>query len=182
MFVFVDIETGGLPGVDGLVSEIPILEVGVVVVDQDLETVDIFSGIASHDEDTLKAMNEWCVDTHQASGLWDLCLISAVSLEEIDAHLEKRFAHLKAKKLPMCGSSIHFDRQFIQAQMPKFNSIFHYRNLDVSSLRCACEGFDLPTHAGIPKPEGTGPAHRVLPDIEGSIRALSFYRQTYLKS
>jgi len=189
MFVFVDIETGGLP-VKGTTAGVPILELAVIITDAQLEEQDARSWIIHHPKQVLEAMDPWCVRVHGESGLTEECLEADHGLEEVERQmvdyyrpllLPDGFPERPGKNSvygvhPMCGSSVHFDRQFIQEQMPVFNELFHYRNTDVTTLRnlFAAWGADL---APCAKKEAD---HRALADIRDSVKALRFYRDAYI--
>lgn len=189
MFIFVDIETGGLPTWRP-VGEIPILEVGVIVTDTDLNERLARSWVVHHPEEVLSDMSPWCVKVHGESGLTEASLASDHTLVEVERQLVETFKPVMLPDgfperpgkdatygiYPMCGSSIHFDRQFIQQQMPAFNELFHYRNLDVSTLRNLFDAWGQPTAPRTKKE----PDHRVLADIRFTIQALRFYRDEYI--
>jgi oligoribonuclease len=181
-FVLVDLETGGLPSPDCPESVIPVLEVGIIVTNADLEIQSQESWVLSHDVATLEAMNPWCVQTHKESGLWDEVLESTLTVAALDIVLSQQYGWMRPGEerstYCMCGSSVSFDRGFINAHFPGFARLFHYRNIDVSSFNEACVLWDLPTR---PRVESAAP-HRALGDLCNTLAELRFHRENYYKA
>lgn len=182
MFVFVDIETGDLP-TNRSIHEIPILEIGIVITDDNLQEQSARSWVVHHPKEVLDAMDEWCIRVHAESGLTQASLEATQTMEEVEEEICTLYQPLlkpdpEARLGLYCmgGSSVHFDRQFIQEKMPRLNSLFHFRNIDVSSMRETCKVWGLPILEHEKDPD-----HRVLGDLRNTIRELSFFRDHYFK-
>jgi oligoribonuclease len=122
----------------------------------------------------LQAMDDWNRNQHGKSGLWQRCLDSTVTLEQAQA---QTLAFLRQwvpeRTSPICGNSICQDRRFLHRQMPALEGYFHYRNLDVSTVKELARRWAPQVLAGMKK-EGT---HLALADIRDSIAELRHYRQ-----
>jgi oligoribonuclease len=122
----------------------------------------------------LQAMDDWNRNQHGKSGLWQRCLESTVSLADAEA---QTLAFLRQwvpeRASPICGNSICQDRRFLHRQMPALESYFHYRNLDVSTVKELARRWAPQVLAGVKK-EGT---HLAMADIRDSIAELRHYRQ-----
>jgi len=172
--VWVDMEMTGLdPDNDR------IIEVAAVVTDADLNIIAEGPVFAIHQSDeTLDKMDNWNKGTHGKSGLIDRVRASTVS--EAQAELEliaflKRY--VPANKSPMCGNSICQDRRFMARGMPKLEAFFHYRNLDVSTLKELCRRWKPELASGFKKHQ----KHTALADIVESIEELRYYREHFIK-
>jgi len=172
--VWVDLEMTGLePDTDR------IIEVAVVVTDMHLNTIAEGPVFAIHQSDeTLDKMDAWNKGTHGRSGLIDRVRASTVSEEQAEAAL---IAFLKqfvpAGKSPMCGNTICQDRRFMVRTMPKLESFFHYRNLDVSTLKELCRRWRPELVSGFKKHQ----KHTALADIIESVEELKYYREHFIK-
>ncbi|QOY95896.1 oligoribonuclease [Massilia sp. UMI-21] len=172
--VWVDMEMTGLdPDNDR------IIEVAVVVTDADLNIIAEGPVFAIHQSDqTLDKMDNWNKGTHGRSGLIDR--VKASTVTEAQAELEL-IAFLKqyvpANKSPMCGNSICQDRRFMARGMPKLEAFFHYRNLDVSTLKELCRRWKPELASGFKKHQ----KHTALADIVESIEELRYYREHFIK-
>jgi oligoribonuclease len=182
MLVCVDLETGGLPTPEFTAAEVPILEVGVILADAGTcEVVETYNLVIHQSEDMLNTMNDWCWEQHTKSGLVEEVRASELTLEQAEvllcAQFDKWIAEygLEEGREPLCGSSVHFDRDFLKAQMPAFNAKLHYRNLDVSSIKEACKKFDLPIYQH-PQDEAS---HRAIGDLRATLGELAFYKHVY---
>jgi oligoribonuclease len=156
-----------------------IIEVAVVVTDPELNIIAEGPVFAIHQSDeTLDKMDNWNKGTHGRSGLIDRVKASTVS--EAQAELEL-IAFLKqyvpAGKSPMCGNSICQDRRFMARGMPKLEAFFHYRNLDVSTLKELCRRWKPELASGFKKHQ----KHTALADIVESIEELRYYREHFIK-
>ena len=114
-----------------------ILEIGTAITDNSLKVLAEGPAIAiHHPEAVLKNMDSWCIEHHGKSGLTEKCRASRVSMAQAEERtlmfLKK---HLKPDASPLCGNSIGQDRRFLVKYMPKLNAFFHYRNVDVSSIK-----------------------------------------------
>jgi len=172
--VWVDMEMTGLePDTDR------IIEVAVVVTDMHLNVLAEGPVFAIHQSDeTLDKMDAWNKGTHGRSGLIDRVKASTVS--EADAE-EALIAFMKQwvpkGKAPMCGNTIGQDRRFMVRYMPKLEAFFHYRNIDVSTLKELCKRWKPEIVAGFKKHQ----KHTALADIIESIEELKYYREHFIK-
>ena len=172
--VWVDMEMTGLdPDNDR------IIEVAVIVTDPELNIIAEGPVFAIHQSDaTLDKMDNWNKGTHGKSGLIDRVKASTVSEAQAEQEL---IAFLKqyvpANKSPMCGNSICQDRRFMARGMPKLEAFFHYRNLDVSTLKELCRRWKPELASGFKKHQ----KHTALADIVESIEELRYYREHFIK-
>jgi oligoribonuclease len=156
-----------------------IIEVAMVVTDSALETVAELPVLVVHQPDSvLDAMDDWNKGTHARSGL--IPKIKASTLGE--AEVEAQFIGLLEQYVPrgvspMCGNSICQDRRFMARHMPKLEAFFHYRNLDVSTLKELVKRWRPDLAKGLTK-HGK---HEALADIYESIEELKYYREHFLK-
>jgi len=163
----------------GLVPERDrVIEVAVVVTDANLDHRTEGPVFAIHQSDaTLDAMDSWNKGTHGKSGLIDR--VKASTIDEAAAEAQV-IAFLKqyvpAGKSPMCGNSICQDRRFLAKDMPALEAFFHYRNLDVSTLKELARRWKPGVLDGFKKAQ----AHTALADIHESIDELLHYRQHFL--
>ena len=172
--VWVDMEMTGLePDTDR------IIEVAVVVTDMHLNLIAEGPVFAIHQSDeTLDKMDAWNKGTHGRSGLIEQVKASTVTEADAEAQL---IAFLKqyvpAGKSPMCGNTICQDRRFMVRGMPKLEAFFHYRNLDVSTLKELCKRWKPGIVGGFKKHQ----KHTALADIIESIEELRYYREHFIK-
>ena len=173
--VWLDMEMTGLnPDSD------TILELAMVVTDADLQVVAESASWAVHQSDgVLAGMDEWNTKTHGASGLIDRVRSSALDMRAVEAAAIDFMKDWIGKGVsPMCGNSICQDRRFMARYMPALERWFHYRNLDVSTVKELCRRW-RPDLAG--QVQKTG-AHTALADIHESIEELRYYRQHFIKA
>src|SRR2546421_5287583 len=171
--IWIDMEMTGLqPDADR------IIEIAMLVTDPQLELVAEGPVLVLHQPDeVLDAMDTWNKSTHKKSGLIDR--VRASSLSEADAERAAlRFLeeHVPANNSPMCGNSICQDRRFLARWMPRLEAHFHYRNLDVSTLKELVRRWKPELMKGFAK-EGR---HEALADILESIEELKFYRKSVM--
>ena len=171
--VWVDMEmTGLIPEVDR------VIEIATIVTDSHLNVLAEGPVIAIKQPDAaLEAMDEWNTRTHSASGLVERVRSSAVS-EQMASDMTLDFLRewVPEGMSPMCGNSICQDRRFMARHMPALEKYFHYRNLDVSTLKILAQLW-LPDLPDLPK-QG---AHQALADIRESIEELRHYRTHFLR-
>lgn len=171
--IWIDLEMTGLfPDRDR------IIEVAVVVTDPYL-TVRVEGPVfAIHQSDaTLDAMDNWNKGTHGKSGLIDRVKASTITEEQASAQvIEFLKAYVPKGKSPMCGNSICQDRRFLANYMPKLEDFFHYRNLDVSTLKELARRWKPGIIDGFKKAQ----KHTALADIHESIDELAYYREHFL--
>jgi oligoribonuclease len=173
--VWVDMEMTGLdPDSDR------IIEVACVVTDAELNVLAEGPVFAIHQPDeVLDKMDAWNKGTHGRSGLIDRVKASTVSEADAEAALiEFLRRYVPAGKSPMCGNSICQDRRFMVRGMPKLEAFFHYRNLDVSTLKELCRRWKPEISSGFKKHQ----KHTALADIVESIEELRYYREHFIKA
>ncbi len=171
--IWIDLEMTGLfPNTDR------IIEIAVVVTDPQLQVRIEGPVFAVHQSDaTLDAMDAWNKGTHGRSGLIDRVKASTVNEAHAEAEVIAWLAqYLPAGKSPMCGNSICQDRRFLANYMPALEAFFHYRNLDVSTLKELAKRWKPEILGGFKKAQ----AHTALADIHESIDELAYYRQHLL--
>ncbi|QFU02553.1 Oligoribonuclease [Halomonas sp. THAF5a] len=173
--IWIDLEMTGLDP-----NRERIIEIATLVTDADLNIIAEGPVIAVHQPDALlDAMDEWNTRTHGASGLVERVKESRVDTAEAERRtLEFLAAHVEAGASPMCGNSIHQDRRFLEREMPELLAFFHYRNLDVSTLKELAKRWNPGALAGFQKRN----VHLAMDDIRESIAELAHYRTTLLKT
>jgi len=172
--IWVDLEMTGLePDQD------VIIEIATIVTDTDLNTLAEGPVIALHQSDArLAAMDEWNTTHHNQSGLVDRVKASQYNEQSAtDETLAFLQQWVPAGVSPMCGNSIGQDRRFMVRHMPQLETFFHYRNLDVSTLKILMQRWCPQLEAGFTK-AGT---HQALDDIRESIDEMRYYREHFLK-
>ena len=139
--------------------------------------IQLYPGKSTTGHDALEAMDNWNKSTHGKSGLIDK--VKASTLDEATAEqrmLEFLMQHVPARTSPMCGNSICQDRRFLANYMPELEAFFHYRNLDVSTLKELAKRWKPGLSEGFKKAQ----AHTALADIHESIEELAYYREHFL--
>lgn len=168
--IWIDLEMTGLdPDTDS------IIEIATLVTDAQLNVLAEGPELAIHHPLVrLEAMDDWNQRTHRGSGLWDRVLASDVSLAEAQ---QRTLAFLDAwvpgGKSPICGNSICQDRRFLYRLMPELERYFHYRNLDVSTVKELARRWAPQVASGVSKTA----AHTALADIRESVEELRHYRR-----
>ncbi len=172
--IWLDMEMTGLDP-----EENRIIEIGLVITSSTLDIVAEAPVIAVHQPDTaLDAMDEWNKSTHGRSGLIERVRASTISEAEAEATMLAFMEQWVPKGIsPMCGNTVSQDRRFLLRYMPRFEAWFHYRNLDVSTLKELAKRWNPDVYKGVKK---TG-AHTALADIMESIEELRHYRETFLR-
>lgn len=172
--LWIDMEMTGLsPDTDR------IIELAVVVTDADLNTVAEGPVLVVHQPDVvMDAMDNWNKGTHGKSGLIDR--VKASRLSEADAEAQMLAfvkQHVAARTSPMCGNSICQDRRFMARHMPQLEAFFHYRNLDVSTLKELAKRWRPGLVEGFKKSS----RHEALADIYESIDEMKYYREHFIR-
>jgi oligoribonuclease len=173
--IWVDMEMSGLkPDIDR------ILEIAMIVTDAQLNVIATAPVWVVHqDDEVLNSMDAWNKGTHTKSGLVDKVKASPLSENEVEeqciAFLKQ---YVKANIAPMCGNTICQDRRFMARYMPKLEAYFHYRNVDVSTIKELCKRWQPNLVKGFEKQQ----AHTALADILESIEELRYYREHFFKS
>ena len=168
--IWIDLEMTGLD-----TSRDSILEIATIVTDSQLNVLAEGPELAiAHPLSTLESMDDWNRRQHGKSGLWRRVLEEGVGMADAEA---RTLAFLQewvpANSSPMCGNSICQDRRFLVRHMPQLERYFHYRNLDVSTLKELARRWAPSLLDGVRK---VG-AHTALSDIRESVRELTHYRQ-----
>ena len=172
--IWIDLEMTGLdPDVD------TILEIATIVTDAQLNILAEGPSIAiHHSSEALQSMNEWCIEHHGQSGLTERCRASAVSLAEAErATLAFLAEWLPSGVSPICGNSVGQDRRFLVRYMPDLEAYFHYRAIDVSTIKELARRWRPEVLERVQK----SGAHLALDDIRESIAELEVYRQHLFK-
>jgi len=168
--IWIDLEMTGLD-----TDHDSVLEIATIVTDKELNVLaegPVFA--IRHELDRLEAMDAWNRNQHGKSGLWQQVLQSTAdhaAAEQVTLDFLRNW--VPAGKSPMCGNSICQDRRFLHRQMPRLERFFHYRNLDVSTLKELARRWA----PAIGKGFGKESAHTALSDIRDSIDELRYYRR-----
>ncbi|WP_394261278.1 oligoribonuclease [Moraxella boevrei] len=172
--VWIDLEMTGLDTMSDT-----IIEIATIVTDSELNILAEGPVFAIHTPDiVLNAMDDWNTRQHNQSGLVDRIRRSTVTLEQAEAETIAFLAkYVEAGKSPMCGNSICQDRRFMARQMPKLEAFFHYRNLDVSTVKELAYRWRPDILNSFEKKS----SHLALDDIRDSIRELRHYKEHFFK-
>lgn len=173
--IWIDMEMSGL-----IPDRDRILEVALVITDSQLNMVAEAPVMVVHQPDSvLDNMDKWNQSTHTKSGL-----INKVKMSKLDeVSVEKNMINFLQKHVtpnisPMCGNSICQDRRFLARSMPQLEAYFHYRNLDVSTLKELVKRWKPEILTGFSKQS----KHEALSDIYDSIAEMKYYRENFIKS
>jgi oligoribonuclease len=172
--LWIDMEMSGLSP-----DENCILEVAIVVTDANLEVVAESPVLVVHQSDAvLDGMDSWNKGTHGKSGLIDRVKASTMDEAEVEAQMLAFIKqHVPERTSPMCGNSICQDRRFLARYMPKLEAYFHYRHLDVSTLKELAKRWRPGLVEGFKKAS----KHEALADIYESIEEMKYYREHFIK-
>lgn len=174
LLVWIDLEMTGLEP-----DKERIIEVATLITDAQLNVVAEGPVIAVKQPDSLLAgMDDWNQKTHGESGLVARVKASTVETQEAERQtLDFLRQYVVAGSSPMCGNSIHQDRRFLEREMPELWAFFHYRNLDVSTVKELAKRWNPGALVGFKKQN----AHLAMDDIKESIAELAHYRSTFLR-
>ncbi|UYG02525.1 oligoribonuclease [Halomonas sp. LR3S48] len=174
LLVWIDLEMTGLEP-----ERERIIEVATLITDNDLNLIAEGPVIAVHQPDELlAAMDDWNQKTHGESGLVERVKQSRTVTDEAERQtLEFLKTYVMPGTSPMCGNSVHQDRRFLEREMPELLAFFHYRNLDVSTLKELAKRWNPGALAGFSKRN----THQALDDIRESLSELAHYRNTFLR-
>jgi oligoribonuclease len=169
--IWIDMEMTGLDP-----NKERIIEIATIVTDSNLNVLAEGPVFAVHQSDALLSqMDGWNTRQHNGSGLVKRVKESTVTEAEAEAAtIEFLRQYVPAGKSPMCGNSVHQDRRFLALYMPLLERFFHYRLLDVSTLKELAQRWAPRVYAGLQKDS----KHLALSDIRDSIDELKYYRQT----
>ncbi len=173
--VWIDMEMTGLdPDKDR------IIEVAAIVTDPNLNVLAEGPVFAIYQPDeVLDGMDAWNKGTHGRSGLIDRVKASTVTEAQAEAEMIDFLSkYVPTGKSPMCGNSICQDRRFMARHMPTLEAFFHYRNVDVSTLKELCRRWRPELIAGFKKHQ----LHTALADIRESVEELKYYREHFIKA
>lgn len=172
--IWIDLEMTGLDPENDL-----IIEIATIVTDKDLNILAEGPVLAIHQDDSaMAAMDDWNQKHHGQSGLIER--VKATKVDEAEAErqtIEFLQQWVPTSKSPMCGNSICQDRRFLFRYMPKLETFFHYRNLDVSTLKELAARWAPELKKGFVKET----KHQALDDVIESIDELRYYRDTFIK-
>ncbi len=171
--IWIDLEMTGLDPLEDR-----IIEIATLVTDKNLNILEEGPSLAINQSDEmLSGMDEWCTEQHGKSGLTDRVKNSSISESTAEAvTLAFLRQYVPQGRSPMCGNSICQDRRFLARWMPELEEFFHYRNLDVSSLKELARRWAPDVCDGFTKES----SHLAMNDIRDSIAELQYYRKTML--
>lgn len=166
MIVWIDLETSGLD-----VGQDEILEVACIITEDDLTEVNRYEWLVAP---VHGVMDEYARAMHVKSGLLhDLNTLPVLRREDVEDALVEFIDG--AAGSPLAGSSVGFDRAFIQRYMPRVNNVLHYRNIDVSTIKELVKRWHPSLAITVPEEDK---AHRAMADLEASIAELKYYQET----
>jgi oligoribonuclease len=173
--IWIDLEMTGLN-----TNTDQIIEIATIVTDAHLNELAEGPELAIYQpKEIMDGMDAWNTRQHGESGLTERVLESKLSAPEAEQRtIEFLEVYVSAGASPMCGNSICQDRRFLARQMPLLESFFHYRNLDVSTLKILANSWAPGIAAGFNKES----SHRALADIRDSIAELAYYRESMFDS
>ena len=173
--IWIDLEMTGLDS-----DNDKIIEIATIVTDSELNILAEGPMIAIHQSDEImKGMDEWNTNQHGQSGLTKRVKESAANEAEAErVTIEFLREYVPEGKSPMCGNSICQDRRFLYRSMPDLEKYFHYRNLDVSSLKELAARWSPTVYKGFSKSS----SHLAMDDTRDSINELKYYREHFIKA
>ena len=170
--IWIDLEMTGLD-----TDRDSILEIATIVTDSNLNILALGPELAiAQSLSTLEAMDDWNRKQHGKSGLWNRVLEDGVGMADAETRTVSFLEEwVPANASPMCGNSICQDRRFLHRLMPRLEQHFHYRNLDVSTIKELARRWAPQVMAGMRKES----AHTALSDVRDSIDELKYYRRHF---
>lgn len=172
--IWIDLEMTGLNP-----EKERIIELGVVITDSNFNLLNEgISLVIWQEESILNSMDDWNITNHTRSGLVNEVKKSKINEQQAEIQvLEFLRQYTSPNTSPMCGNSVYQDRRFLYKYMPKLEAYFHYRNLDVSTLKILAQRFapELLKH------KSKGSKHRAHDDILESIEEIKFYLAEFIK-
>jgi oligoribonuclease len=172
--IWIDLEMTGLDTDNDY-----IIEIATIITNSDLDIIEEGPVLAIHQsDDVLNTMDDWNKKQHGNSGLIDRVRLSNLKESEVEAStLAFISKHVPQGVSPMCGNSICQDRRFLHRLMPALEQYFHYRNLDVSTVKELARRWAPGVYNGVEKET----SHLALEDIRDSINELRYYRERFIK-
>lgn len=170
--IWIDLEMTGLDPNNDV-----IIEIATLVTDAELRIIAEGPNLAIHQPDEiLNKMDEWNTNQHKKSGLTERVKQSTITAEEAEKQtLAFLKQHVAAKASPICGNTVCQDRRFLFHWMPQLEAYFHYRHLDVSTVKELARRWAPETYKGLTK----GSKHLALDDIKESLEELRYYRDRF---
>lgn len=171
--IWIDLEMTGLD-----TQNDSIIEIATIVTDAQLNILAEGPMLAIHcSDEKLSAMDEWNTKQHGGSGLTARVKASQITLAEAEQQtIEFLSNYVPASTSPMCGNTICQDRRFLAREMPLLEAFFHYRHIDVSTIKELCKRWKPEVAKGFEK----GGSHLALDDIRDSIKELQYYREYFI--
>lgn len=173
--IWIDLEMTGLDP-----EKEVIIEIATIVTDAQLNVLAEGPSLVIHQPDSiLDAMDEWCTNQHGQSGLTDRVRRSNISAAEAEKQtIEFLQLYVGRGQSPMCGNTVSQDRRFLIKYMPDLESYFHYRHIDVSTVKELARRWKPEVLEGVKKSS----SHLALDDIRDSISELKHYRKTFINA
>ena len=151
-----------------------IIEIATAVTNSDLtEVIEGPNLVIKQSQEFINNMDEWNTNQHNSSGLVDSLKVTNITIEEAEKEtLSFLYKHTEKGRSPLCGNTISHDRRFLVRYMPELSAFFHYRNVDVSSLKEVVKRWHPHLADGYKKQGG----HRAMADVIDSINELKYYK------
>ena len=154
-----------------------VIEIATAITSHDLsEIIEGPNLVIQQPMEFIDNMDDWNTNQHTKSGLVESLKVTNITIEEAQKQtLEFLSMHAEKGRSPLCGNSISHDRRFLRRYMPELDAFFHYRNVDVSSIKELIKRWNPELLAGFKKSSG----HRAMEDVLESIQELKFYRDKF---